>query len=217
MKRFIGLIIVFAGIFLLLSNLGVFEIENFSSIFWASIMVTVGIFGIVVKKRAELVFILLIVLGSLLILANIGIITFNLLGVIILPVILIIVGGSFIFNFSPITNKGIKKDNSYITIFGGIEETHHDEKFEKSEVTTIFGGSEVDYSQIKLKGKTAYISVNVIFGGVTIKVPEGVKVITKGFPIFGGVDNQLKNVESDQELIVDYSVVFGALEIKKIK
>lgn len=37
------------------------------------------------------------------------------------------------------------------------------------------------------------INSSAIFGGITIFVPEGVKVVINSTPIFGGISNDIKN------------------------
>lgn len=214
MKRFIGIIIVLAGIAVLLNNLGFFEIKNFYSIFWASLMLTLGVFGIISKRKFDIIYVLLIVLGLLFVLANVGVITFKVVEVALVPAILIVVGISLLVNISKPKNKNDKGTDSYVAIFGGVEEVHKDDNYVKSDITTIFGGADIDYRSIKFKNKKGYIYVTSIFGGVNIRVPSNVRVVTKGIPIFGGVENKMKNVESDEELIIEYNVIFGGIEIK---
>lgn len=212
MKRFIGFLIIIIGIAILLNNLGLFAIKNFYSVFWSSLMIAIGIFGLFNKKRFDVVYVLLVLLGILFVLGNMGIITFKLVEVLIIPIVLVVIGFALILNISKPEVK-TKSDSSYIAIFGGVDEVHKDDNFVKNEITAIFGGANIDYRTIKLKNKKAYIDITSIFGGVKVRVPSNVRVIAKGIPIFGGVENKMKNVDTDLELIINYNVICGGIEI----
>ena len=60
------------------------------------------------------------------------------------------------------------------------------------------------------------INSSAIFGGITIFVPEGVKVVINSTPIFGGVSNDIKNknIDAKNTLYINATSIFGGVEVK---
>lgn len=82
---------------------------------------------------------------------------------------------------------------------------------------TLFGGSELDFSEAAFTSKQVTIRTFCMFGGVELNVPEGVQVSTSTICIFGGVSNKVrtKSFANDGPLIrVEGFVMFGGLDIK---
>lgn len=212
-KKTIGLIVVITGILILLSNFDVISFGDVSGLIFSLGIVIIGIVGMIEKRKFDLILFTFAVLGSLYFLSNLGILSKDVLDLLLFPIIVISIGLSLIFSC---TKKSFsnKSNTSYVAIFGGVEDKNISEEYVSSEVVTVFGGAEVDYRKIKIKGNKAYIDVTVIFGGATIFVPDDVKVTVKGIPIFGGVDNKaISNDKAKKELIVNYTTIFGGLDI----
>jgi hypothetical protein len=80
----------------------------------------------------------------------------------------------------------------------------------------VFGGAEVDLRDT-VPSPGAALDVFAAFGGVEVTVPEGWNVVTRGLPLFGGIDNATAKeaVPADAPtLAVNATVLFGGLEIK---
>ena len=54
----------------------------------------------------------------------------------------------------------------------------------------IFGGTELDFSDASFTAETTTITVFCLFGGVNIRVRDGMRTLSKAVAIFGGVDNR---------------------------
>ena len=57
-------------------------------------------------------------------------------------------------------------------------------------IINIFGGTELDFTDARFTAETTYITVFCLFGGVNIRVRDGMRTISKAVCIFGGVDNR---------------------------
>jgi hypothetical protein len=73
-----------------------------------------------------------------------------------------------------------------VAIFGGAERKGRWLVEPHTNVLTAFGGAELDFREAVLSQREVTINVTCIFGGVSIKVPPGVRVIDSGMAIFGG-------------------------------
>ena len=72
---------------------------------------------------------------------------------------------------------------------------------------------ELDLSKSKLK-KDITINAISIFGGIDLKLPENVKVVSNGVPIFGGIENKYKEEkEANITIHINYTCIFGGIDI----
>jgi hypothetical protein len=89
--------------------------------------------------------------------------------------------------------------------------------FKGGELTSIFGGFELDLRKAELESGSARVDVFVLFGGGEIRVPEGWEVHNQATAIFGGVTDktQPSALASDHpRIILTGLVLFGGVEIK---
>ncbi len=214
-KKTIGLFVIIIGILLFLSNVDFIDFNDFGRYIWSTLLIVIGVSGIIEKKKLDTFFLIVTVLGIFLLFTNIGIIERDIFRLLFVPLILVIIGVQLLLT----SGINIKKGNSskyYTAIFGGIEEKNVDKDFTDCEITSVFGASAVDFRDIKLKKDKAVINVTCIFGGCEIILPRDYKINITGTPIFGGLDNKLleNNADSKKEIIVNYTVIFGGVEIK---
>jgi predicted membrane protein len=94
-------------------------------------------------------------------------------------------------------SKSSSAQKSDTTVFEGIEEKNIDKEFENGAINAIFGGSQMDFRNEKLKEDKAYINVTTVFGGVELILPREHKITINGTPIFGGVDTKLLENDPD--------------------
>ena len=155
---------------------------------------------------------------------------------IILPVLIIAFGLYIIFrkrnscynhsvNDQPEKEGGYKKYDTDriddISIFGGGQKIIASKNFKGGNVTAIFGGSEIDFTNCTLADGTAVIDVLAIFGGSTLIVPNEWNIIIDVFPLFGGFSNKIRRtpdtkIDMDKTLIIKGLVIFGGGEVKSI-
>ncbi|WP_133469342.1 DUF1707 SHOCT-like domain-containing protein [Paraglaciecola marina] len=106
--------------------------------------------------------------------------------------------------------------NTIVNVFGGSNRSGQWAVPSEIRVLTVFGGSDIDFTDAIFSTQHVTIKVVCLFGGDTIYVPENVNVISKAFCIFGGVDNKAPSIASRQAPIITIEgiVLFGGLDIK---
>ncbi len=114
-------------------------------------------------------------------------------------------------------NSGSSFDD--VAVFGGGDKVVNSDSFTGGKITAIFGGSDIDVTQAKIKNGPAVIDIFVIFGGTTIFAPKDWNVNVQLTPIFGGFSDKRFNIapatnDPNKELVVKGLVLFGGGEIK---
>lgn len=102
-----------------------------------------------------------------------------------------------------------------INIFGGTKRSGMWQVPKTLNVFSLFGGSEIDFSDAIFTGPNVTINAKSIFGGETIYIPENVNVITKTFCIFGGIGNKAPAIYNRQAptITIKGFVLFGGIKI----
>jgi len=195
---------------------------------WEIVFVFIGLF-ILLTKRAIIPGLIFIAVGLFLILPDIP--QFHFIQIWMLwPVLLIAIGMSLLLQNRSIPDDGRprNKDESRddyvdeVSIFSGGEKIITSKNFKGGKITSIFGGSEINFLNAELVKGSAYIDVTAIFGGATLIVPENWNVKTDLVTVFGGfADKRTISAESkDSEKSVLYIkgfVMFGGGELKSYK
>ena len=211
-KKVIGLFIIIVGILLFLSNLEIINFNDVSQYLLPSLVLIIGIVGMFERKKVDIFFLIIALLGFTSLILALGIIDKNLINTLMFPIILILVGIR-VLSFRIIRPR-ISSEKKYTAIFGGLEEKNIDKNFESCDVTSIFGGSKIDFRNIKLKSNKGYITVFVLFGGSEIIVSKKHKITVESAPIFGGIENKAVNSDGKDEIIINCTAIFGGIEIK---
>lgn len=83
-------------------------------------------------------------------------------------------------------------------------------------IVNVFGGSELDFTDARFTAETTYITVFCLFGGVNIRVRDGMRAISKAFCIFGGVDNRGGTTTDPNAplLVIEGFALFGGVDIR---
>lgn len=105
--------------------------------------------------------------------------------------------------------------DTLVAIFGGAARTGRWHLKRRTKAIAIFGGFDLDLSTAVFEGDTIEISGVWVFGGMDIRVPEGIEVRDLTVGIFGGTD--VKNVGEHQPgaptLVVKGLAMFGGVSI----
>ncbi|WP_052712786.1 MULTISPECIES: LiaF domain-containing protein [Methanosarcina] len=117
-----------------------------------------------------------------------------------------------------------RKSNETIdlfAVFGGVSSASNSKGFRGGDITTIFGGVDLDLRDSSIEKPPAKINVVALFGGVDLKVPEKWQIETEAIPILGGIEDERPRSsirrESDSEkpdIIITGFIAFGGLSIK---
>lgn len=167
-----------------------------------------------------------LVIGVLLFFDAQNIIPRNLIGKMIFPIILVLIGVSIIFkgNANKYVNSKSKVHqtntvgNSFINaigIFWGSEVRPINEKITGGTATAIFGGVDLDL-RYAIINEDIVITATAIFGGIDMWVPPNVNVKISSVPIFGGVDDKSNHIASESfpTIYINATCIFGGMDIK---
>lgn len=218
----LGLILILLGVVIGINSLGIAKIDIFFEGWWTLFIIIPCFIGLI-KDEDKKGSIIGLIIGVLLLLSARNILDFAIVWKLIIPIILVIIGVSFIFKdtFNKKVNDEIKKLNKNsknkdeICATFSSQNVRVDDEFNGINLTSVFGGIKYDLRDAKIK-KDTLIKACLVFGGIDILVPENVKVKVKSSSIFGGVDNKSKNSAKDDSytIYIDATCVFGGVDIK---
>ncbi len=213
-KKTIGLFIIILGILVFLSNTSIIDFGEISKYLFPSLVLIVGVVGMVEKKKFDVFYFIILLLGLSSLVLALEIFEKSLIQILLFPVIMVLIGIR-ILNFKIRSTVPSSKKN-YSTIFGGLEERNNNKEFESCDITSIFGGCTIDFRNIKLKDNKAHINVFVLFGGAELLMPKKFKITSDGIPLFGAFDTKLleEDDNSKNEVVINYTAIFGGIEIK---
>lgn len=106
-----------------------------------------------------------------------------------------------------------------IAIFGGGHKIIVTDNFKGGNITSIFGGSEIDLRDCKLGQGVNIIDFVAVFGGSNIIVPSNWTVMIDILPIFGGFSNKIRRdpdavIDTERTLLIKGFVLFGGGEVR---
>lgn len=218
-----GLVFIIIGLILGLNAFGITHINIFFSGWWTLFIIVPCFIGLF-KETEKTGNIIGLVIGICLLLCCQNVIDFDMLWKLLIPVVLVIIGFSFIFkdSINSKVTKEIKKlnenktgDNEYCATFAGQNINFDNQEFHGADLTAVFGGVKCDLRNATIN-QDQVINASSIFGGIEIYVPTDVKIQVKSTPIFGGISNKISNPNKDNlhTIYVNATCVFGGVEIK---
>ncbi|RYU90023.1 hypothetical protein EWM62_10795 [Mucilaginibacter terrigena] len=102
-------------------------------------------------------------------------------------------------------------------IFGGVNKTILSKNFRGGDITNIFGGTELDFTQADIHGRVI-IDITQMFGGTKIIVPSNWHVVPDLAAVFAGVDDKrIKHAQvntTDKVLVLKGVSVFAGVDIR---
>jgi hypothetical protein len=106
-----------------------------------------------------------------------------------------------------------------LVIFGNVERRIASPSFLGGNLTALFGGVTLDLRGSELPEGVNVINIQAVFGGVDLILPEEWAVEIKGFPIFGGIEDQRTKQGGPEgltgpKLRINAFVLFGGLDVK---
>ncbi len=230
-NRLFGIIIVILGVLFLLNSLEVIEINLWRIIFtwWPAILFIIGfdqVFQGMRKSRFGdlLSGILLLLLGSALLGKNLGYfqLDFRLLGKILFPVLLILIG------INLLSGRRVNGKTNW-AIMGGIDKGKSAWDLKSGSYGALMGGIELDLRKANISEGETILDLTAIMGGIEITVPPQLQVKGKALAILGGIDIKgeggggiiySKNIESDTSieatsyLTIQARAIMGGIEVK---
>ena len=216
-----GLVFIVVGVIIGLNALDITDINIFFDGWWTLFIIVPCFIGLF-KDEDKTGNLIGLIIGVCLLLGCIDIVEFSLIWKLIVPVILVMIGLSFIFKdtLNSKIRKEIKKLNKtetkeYCSCFSGQTIDFNNEEFMGCSVSAIFGGVKCDLRNAIINSDVV-INATSIFGGITIYVPESVNVKISSTSIFGGVSDERKNKTKDSKhtIYINTTSMFGGIEIK---
>ena len=217
-----GIAFIVVGLILAGNAIGITNIDIFFDGWWTLFIIVpcfIGLFNDSDKTGN----VIGLVIGGALLLACQGLLNFEMVWKLVVPVALVIIGVSIIFKDSihgkinseiSKINKSQKDIPSYCATFSEQNANFENEEFKGADLTAVFGGVKCDLRQAIINSDTV-IKAESIFGGVEIYVPSNVKVKIKSTPIFGGVtDKSVHNQESEHTIYINSTCICGGVDIK---
>ena len=234
-RYIIGGILVGLGVLLLLSNTDIVNLDwgwNFVRTWWPVLLIVWGLWELVsggFRFRLWPIILLLLGIGFQLSALDLWEWDFS----VVWPVFIVIVGlaillgrrrrrarrqdvtSGLIVEGTTVTRVG--SGDSWRAVFNSVEETFAGQEFRGGEVETNFGNVALDLRGAALPEGGARLDVNLTFGGLHLRVPQGWLVNLEGLSThFGhGQDNREQAVPEvpDGELTIAGTVTFGNVEI----
>ena len=103
------------------------------------------------------------------------------------------------------------------SVFGGAKKTILSKNFRGGDITNIFGGAEIDFTQADINGRVI-IDITQVFGGTKIIVPPHWQVISNLSAVFAGVDDkrlrQTGAGDNNKILVLEGVSIFAGIEIR---
>jgi hypothetical protein len=113
------------------------------------------------------------------------------------------------------TSSASEQPTRLVAIFSGVARHGKWRVRRKTQVLALFGGIDLDFRDAVFEGSTIEISGICCFGGMDIKVPEGLHVSNEMVGIFGGTD--LKGVADPipgaPTLVLKGLTLFGGVSV----
>jgi predicted membrane protein len=231
----VGLIVIAIGTLLLLDRLD-FDLIPYWLISWKTLLIAIGVAIGISKKFQGVSWLVLIGIGSLFLIEDIPGIEFEVRRY-VFPIIVISIGLLILFrsafskSISEARNSwaginGNKEDSNdsssgdervdITSIFSGSNRRVFSKNFKGGQMSSIFGGADLDLSQADVQGPVT-LDVVALFGGLKLIVPANWEIKSNITPIFGGVEDKRKDPSAyspNKKLILTGVCLFGGIDIK---
>lgn len=218
-----GLLFISLGVIIGLNSFGITNIDFFFDGWWTLFIIvpcTIELF----RTRNKVINLIGIATGVALLLACQGLLTFDMLWKLMLPVLLVIIGLSLVFKDALIgkTNASFKKasdrkgqEDTHFAAFSSKNIKYDGQVFYGNDLTAVFGSVVCDLRNATFT-EDVIINANATFGGVEILLPENIKVEIKSTAIFGGVEDKRRSsmAVSGPTVFVSGICLFGGVDIK---
>ena len=224
-----GIAIIALGVIFGGNAIGLFNIDIFFDGWWTLFIIVPGVISFFTDKE-KLSSLVIIGIGIILLLAAQDVFSYDVAWKVILAVVLIAIGLGLVFRsiFHTNNDKEIGKKiedlengkimDSQTAIFSGNERTYNKEYFQGSNIIAIFGGVDLDLKNAKFE-KDTVIKAFCAFGGIDITIPEDVQIKVRSGFIFGGIDDERKDVtaKSKHTIYIDAAGAFGGVTVSSKK
>lgn len=228
---------ILLGLFFIFLGIGfagnAFHFWHFSLFFpgWWTLFIIVPCLITITQNGPQTGSIVGLIIGIMLLLSRQGILPGDVLGKLLIPAILVVIGISIVFNNfsrnripqfdnSPDYSSGpLNRENGnlnyYTATFASRNESFDNQIFEGANVNAIFGSAAL-HLENAIINEDIVINCNSTFGGIEIFLPGYVNVKVSSTPIFGGVTNRRRGVANTDAptVYINATSMFGGVEIR---
>lgn len=216
-----GLVFIVIGVIFGLNALDITHINIFFDGWWTLFIIVPCFIGLF-KDNEKTSNLIGLIIGLCLLLGCLDVLEFTIIWKLMVPVILVMIGLSFVFKDT--LNKKVKKEikklnkkdaKEYCSCFSGQTIDFDKEEFKGCALSAIFGSVKCDLRNSIIK-EDIVINATSIFGGIDILIPEDVNVKINSTSIFGGVSDERKNKTKDAKytIYINATAMFGGVELK---
>lgn len=213
-----GLLFIAVGVGVAGNMTGLWEFRIFFEGWWTLFFIIPSLLSLI-EKGFRVGNTVCLVVGSALLAACQGIITWDLISALFLPVIFITIGAVLVLgNLFHIGTRRVhvdkEKRRSESIVFSGKKILIEDE-FYGMDYDAVFGGAVLDLRRAKITENVS-IDALAVFGGVDILLPAGLKVVVSDTSLFGGCNNQYHSYSGDEvpTLYINATALFGGVEVR---
>ena len=212
-----GLIFIVLGIGIVGDMAGAWEMNLLFAGWWTMFLIIPAVLGMV-EHGIRIGNTICLVLGLALLACVRGYLPWEVLSLMLVPTVMILIGGVMVFkNLFHLNIGRVKVPNEKrleeLVVFSGKNLVVNDE-FYGMEGEAIFGGLTIDLRNAKIEQDIS-IDTMAVFGGVDILVPANVSVKLNDISLFGGCSNG-RNFRpvGGPVVYVNATALFGGVEVK---
>ncbi len=221
-RALLGLILVVVGLVMIAGNMHWIPFEIRNLLFrWQTIVLTIGVILLVSKENKGPGVVLIMVGGFFLAIDLVE--NAYYLHRLFWPSMIILLGLTFIVrgNKQPFSSSGVISDEDSLddmAIFGGGNKLITSKNFKGGKITSVFGGSTIDFTQAQLANGINIIDTVFVFGGVKLIVPRDWDIQLEVTAVFGGfTDKRIGDhrivQDPSKKLIIKGVAIFGGGEL----
>lgn len=209
-----GLAIIAVGAGFLLDNFNVIEFGKIASDWWPLAVILAGILIYLNDAKSYLWAILVMGVGVLFQLRELGIADVN-PWQFFWPVVIIVVGLSILFRRGPHHTVSKSDRDDLTAILGATEQKSRADDFKGSKITAVMGGAKLDLRKAIIK-KEASIEVFSFWGGIELIVPRDIVVRNQTTAVLGGIEDKTEQEvgKNAPVLYITGDVIMAGVEIK---
>ncbi|MEG1457887.1 MAG: LiaF-related protein [Acetivibrio sp.] len=221
------------GLFFVVLGVGfagnAFGFWNFTLFFagWWTLFIIVPCFISIIENGPNTGSIIGLLIGLLLLLTRQGFLDGDIIGKLLVPIILVVIGLGIMFSSSFKGHRpshqefnrmkdGVKSgDRNYTATFSGQNINFDNQVFEGASLDAVFGSVCLRLDQAIIN-EDVIINCNATFGGIEVYLPSDINVQISSTPIFGGVSNKRRNFAnpSAPTVYINATCMFGGVDIK---
>ena len=222
-EYFTGIILIIIGALFFVGEFAGYDIGDIFQVWWPLVLILLGLSKLVkgrIEERGSGIF--LLVLGSVFLSGTLGFLYWDTIWS-LWPLILVYIGIKMIWRGN-ITESRISEGESsgdYVyasAVLGSHVRRITSQKFMGGRVSSALGNIEIDLTNATLGEGINVLRCSILLGACELRIPDDMNIEIKGIPVLGSIDDKRRSpgesAPDSAKLVLDVSVLFGALEIK---